>query len=245
MLQGHIPLRAPSDRTCSAANSLSPQDQCSPHHLSSFFFFPPPNCMRAGGIILHLLVTASKKNPQQPTPNSLNSIRGDCFRRLSVPRSLFCFMFFSPLHYGDVKSPTWPIRRPKFAAAAAFYRDFPGAQVISSLSFMSSTPQTSCKILKMENGTSDHSSACVNLCFQRNSPQMDHVLWPTYFQLMGEFFYLKTFPSTSGGGRTMQDGTRRQSIAATRYRQLRVSNGKASCLLKYLPLPAGFHVRKY
>lgn len=162
-----------------------------------------------------------------------------------MPQSPLCFIFFSSLRYGDFKSPTWPVRRLKFAAAAAFYGELPGDQVISTPSFTSSTPQTSCKILKMENGTSYHSSACVNLCFQRNSPQMDHVLWATYFQLMGEFFYLKTFSSTSGGGRTMQDGTRRQSIAATRYQQFRVSNRKASCVVKYLPLPTGFDIRKY
>lgn len=144
--------------------------------------------------------------------------------------SLPCFISFSPLHSRDFKSPTWPTGQTKFAATAASYRDFPGDQVISTLSFMSSTPQTSCKILKMENGTSDHSSVCVNLCFQRNSPQMDHVLWATYFQLMGEFCYLKTFSSTSGGGRTRQDGTRRQSITATRHRWFRVSNREASCV---------------
>lgn len=147
-----------------------------------------------------------------------------------MPQPLLCFIFFSPLHSRDFQSPTWLAGQPKFAATAASYREFPGDQVISTLSFTSSTPQTSCKILKMENGMSNHSSACVNLCFQCNSPQMDHVLWATYFQLMGEFCYLKTFSSTSGGGRTRQDGTRRQSITAMRHRWFRDSNREASCV---------------
>lgn len=148
-----------------------------------------------------------------------------------MPQPPLCFIFFSPLYTPQTfQSPTWLAGQLKFAATAASYREFPGDQVISTLSFMSSTPQTSCKILKMENGTSNHSSVCVNLCFQCNSPQMDHVLWATYFQLMGEFCYLKTFSSTSGGGRTRQDGTRRQSITAARHRGFRVSNREASCV---------------
>lgn len=170
------------------------------------------------------------KKPQKTTPTAKTVLEETVFNSCRCPNLRSASFFFSPLHSRDFQSPTWPAGQPKFAATAASYREFPGDQVISTLSFMSSTPQTSCKILKMENGTSNHSSACVNLCFQCNSPQMDHVLWATYFQLMGEFCYLKTFSSTSGGGRTRQDGTKRQSITAARHRGFRVSNREASCV---------------
>lgn len=153
-----------------------------------------------------------------------------------------CFIFFfCPLYYRGFKRQIWPPGWQRFAAAAALQQEFPCDHVISTPSFMSSTPQTSCKILNMENCTSDRSSVCVNLCSESNSPQMDHVLRATYFQLMGEFLYLKTFSSTSGGGRTMKNGRRRQSSNATRCQQFRGSNRKASCILTYLPLPYRFH----
>lgn len=170
------------------------------------------------------------KKPLKTTPTAKTVLEETVSNSCWWP-NLHSASFFSLLYTPEtLKAPTWPAGQPKFAAKAASYRELPGDQVISTLSFMSSTPQTSCKILKMENGTSDHSSVCVNLCFQRNSPQMDPALWATYFQLMGEFCYLKTFASTSGGGRTRQDGTRRQSITATRHRWFRVSNREASCV---------------